>query len=152
MLASDFAAKLRRLNKNLRIYCGDNDSRLAGLYHVVNGEYKDIIGVDKNYLTEWPVQDEQGRILKGGWRRVVRLLIEQGLVDRRQAERVFGTQIIGTRRPPTVSAYVDPIEKQIQEAYTRGYLKTGKPAMNKDDIMDIAKEIENKNADQLNNQ
>jgi len=141
MLASDFQAKLRKLNKNLRIFCGDNDSRLAGLYHVVGGEYKDIIGVDKNYLPEWPVMDEQGRILKGGWRRVVRLLIEQGLIDRRRAEAVFGTQIIGTRRPPIVGPYKDPIQAAIEESQTRGFMKTGKPAMAKDDLMDLASEV-----------
>lgn len=142
MLASDFQSKLRKLNKNIRIYCGDNDSRLAGVFHVVDGEYIDIIGVDKNYLPEWPKVDEQGRIVKSGWRRVMRVLIEKKLVDRRRAEAVFGTQIIGVRRPPIVVNYQDPIEKQIQAAMVRGFMKTGKASMKKDEVMDLAKEIE----------
>lgn len=147
MLASDFQRKLRKLNPELHIFCGDNDSRLAGIFHVVGGEYKDLIGIDKNYIPEWPQVDEMGRIVKSGWRRVMRHLIEAGFVDRRRAERVFSTQIIGTRKPDLSRQWEDPINKEINKAYERGFLKTGKPAMAKDDLMDLANVISKQKED-----
>jgi len=89
MLSGDFERKLRRLNPNLRIFCGDNDSKAAGIYTVENSEYKAICGIDKNYLPEHKVQDEQGYILKSGFRRVIKILINQGYIDRKKAEKEF---------------------------------------------------------------
>lgn len=89
MLAGEFERKLRRLNRNLRIFCGDNDSKAAGLFTVVRNEYKEICGVDKNYIPEYSIRDASGYIVKSGFRRVIKLLINQGYIDRRQAEKVF---------------------------------------------------------------
>lgn len=143
MFASDFQHKLRKLNKKLRIYCGDDDSKPAGIYYVESGEYEPVCGIDKHWLPEWPMRDEKGHILKGGWRRPLKILIGMKLVDRRQAERVFGTQIIGTREPSTDKPYVNRIQKEILDATTRGMVREGKPVMKKDEIMDLARELNN---------
>jgi hypothetical protein len=89
MLAGEFERKLRKLNRNLRIFCGDNDSRAAGLFTVVRNEYKEICGVDKNFIPEYTIKDNFGYIVKSGFRRIIKLLINQGYIDRKQAEREF---------------------------------------------------------------
>ena len=93
MLAGDFERKLRKLNKKLRIFCGDWDTRPAGIFHVVRGEYTEICGIDKNYVPEYSIMAPHGAHIKGGWRRALRILIRKGLIDRRQAERVFNTHL-----------------------------------------------------------
>lgn len=141
MLSGDFQAKLRKVNKDLRIFAGQDDSKPAGIYHKNDPEVS-LCGIDKNWIPEWPLINEKGKYLKGGWRRALRALIQQGQIDRRRTERVFATQILGTRRPSTaVTNYVDPIEKEIRECQSRGIEKTGAPEMKKSEIMDIASEI-----------
>lgn len=93
MLSGEFERKLRRLNRNLRIFCGDNDSLPAGLFTVTRGEYKEICAVDKNYLPEYIVRNEYGRYVKSGIRRVLKILIQQGYVDRKQAEKEFALSL-----------------------------------------------------------
>lgn len=93
MLAGEFARKLRSLNKQLRIWCGDNDKFPASVFIVKEGEFEQMCGCDKNWVPEHTIFDEQGFITKGGWRRVLRVLIRAGLVDRRHAERVFMTHL-----------------------------------------------------------
>jgi hypothetical protein len=100
MLSGDFERRLRRLNSNLRIFCGDDDSKPAGIYHVVRGEYTEICGCDKNWLPEHIQYNEDGSIRRGGWRRTLKILINKGFIDRRQAEKVFQTHLEykGTKR------------------------------------------------------
>jgi hypothetical protein len=141
MLASDFQRKVRKCNTDLHIYCGNDDSKPAGLYFVKQGQYQEICGVDKNWLPEWPITNEKGRILKGGWRRAVKVLIERKLVDAHKAERVFGTQLIGNRKPSVTTTWSDPVEKEIQANYVKNFSKTGKPTLKRDEVMDLAKEI-----------
>jgi len=90
MLAGDFQRRLRRMNKELRVFCGDSN-RAAGLYHVVNGEYEELCGIDKNYVPEFPTCEPNGRIIRRGWRSVVQLLIGRKLVSRDWAQKVFST-------------------------------------------------------------
>ena len=100
MLAGDFARKLRKLNKKLHIFCGNDDARAAGIAIVApNGEVVEICGADKNYIPEFVSYKEDGRIFKSGWRRVLKILISKGLVNRQQAEKEFGTRVIGVRAP-----------------------------------------------------
>lgn len=89
MLAGEFARSLRRLNPRLKVWCGDNDRMPASVFIVKNSEFEQLCGCDKNYVPEHTEFDAQGFIKKGGWRRVLRILIQLRLVDRRHAERVF---------------------------------------------------------------
>lgn len=93
MLSGEFARKLRALNRELRIWCADNDHLPAGLFRVQHGEYEQICSVDKQWVPEHTMFDAQGFIKKSGWRRVLGILIRQRLVDRRHAERLFGAHL-----------------------------------------------------------
>lgn len=108
VLSGDFERKLRRLNKKLHIFCGENENRPAGVWlYKSNGEYEEICGVDKNYVPEHVEYNENGTIRKGGWRRVLRLLVQRRVIDRKHAERVFGAHLPygpAKRKPPTVNA------------------------------------------------
>lgn len=93
MLSGTFQSKLRSLNRNLRIYCGNDDTKPAGIFRVIRGEYTEICGIDKNYVPERSIFAKNGTHIKGGWRRALRLLIKQGLVNRASAEKEFSTTL-----------------------------------------------------------
>lgn len=106
MLASDFQVNLRKLNKNLRIWCGDSDSTPASIFFVQRGEFEQVCAVDKQWLPDHTMFKKDGTILKGGWRRPIHILIKRGLVDRFQAQKVFNTYF-----PVTKSKLVRPTYK-----------------------------------------
>ena len=94
MLSGDFLRKLKKLNKNLAVFCGYDDSaKPAGLYLMYYGEPIHICGVDRNYLPEFPIHDAKGHIIKGGWRRVLNILVAKRLIDKYEAQKVFRTEI-----------------------------------------------------------
>ncbi len=116
MLSGEFERKLRKLNNKLRIFCGDDDRRPAGLFTVVRGEYEQICSVDKNWVGEHTQFDAVGHILRAGWRRVLKTLIRQGYVDRFYAERVFNTHLPFAKprfyaKPKYVAPKTDLMEK-----------------------------------------
>lgn len=143
MYASEFASNLKKLNKKLRIFAGSDNSKPAGLYYVVNGEYISICGVDKNEIPEYIIFDEAGHILKSGWRRVLTLLIERGLIDRKKTVKLFNPSRALNISVDLKKDKKDSIVKAILEAEERakslGHMAT-------DDIMDISKEIRKTNA------
>lgn len=142
MLSGEFQRKLRRLNPELRIWCGNDDSKAAGLYQVVKNEYDAIMGVDKNYIPEWPSYDEKGHIVLSGWRRVLNVLIfQKKLVDLRYTEKVFRTRFYPWSRGPKNIIEEKSLDRYIREAQSYGVDKDGNPKMRRDDVMDIAKEI-----------
>jgi hypothetical protein len=89
MLPGTFARNLRKLNPRLRIFCGNDDSKPASIYYVKNGEEQTVCGIDKNYVPEWIIWNEDGSIAKGGWRRALKILLQKKLIDRKKAERLF---------------------------------------------------------------
>lgn len=113
MLAGDFERKLRKLNKKLRIFCGDNDARPAGIFQVIRGEYTEICGIDKNYVPEHSIRAPHGAHIKGGWRRALKILIKQGLIDRSKAEKVFRTTLGYRSRKPRYKRKDDPIPENM---------------------------------------
>jgi hypothetical protein len=90
MLASTFQKNLKKLNPSLKIYCGDNKHLPAGIYHIVAGEYEEICGVEKNEVPEYSEYNSFGKMIKGGWRRVLQILIAKKLIDRRRSYAYFG--------------------------------------------------------------
>lgn len=150
-MASDFQQKIHSLNHKLRIYCGDNDSMPAGLYIIDStGEYTELCGVDKNYINEWPSYDRYGKMLKGGWHRVLRLLVSKRLVDRRHSYRLFGRWDVHREPPFVIEA--SPIDNSINDLMARpvtykeiispltGELVTV-PVYNPDDVVDIGRMV-----------
>lgn len=102
MLAGDFARKIKKLNRNLKIACGNDSSRPASLFYVDRqGHEESICGIDKNIIPEWPVMNPNGSYHKSGWRRTLRVLIGRGLVDRYEAEKLFRTDL-NYKRPRQV--------------------------------------------------
>jgi hypothetical protein len=93
MLSGTFERKLRKLNRKLRIFCRDNSGTPAGIFLLTPDGYEDICGIDKNYVPEHSEFNENGTLRKGGWRRVLRLLINRRLVDRFYAEKIFNTHL-----------------------------------------------------------
>ncbi len=132
MLAGDFQRNLKILNKNLHIFCGDDDSKPAGVWLHRNGEYEEICGVDKNYVDEHSKYNPfSGRIRHGGWRRVLKILLEKGLIDKRKAEKVFRTTL---NYFAPMKLELDPISRELIEARKLGEIesakKAGKPVEN----------------------
>lgn len=111
MLSGEFQRKLRSLNRKLRVFCGDSSTTPAGIFLLTPDGYEDIMGVDKNYVPEHSEFNENGSIRKGGWRRVLRLLIQRRLIDRWHAERVFNTHLEYAPRIPRVKR-IDPAKKE----------------------------------------
>jgi len=90
MLVGDFARKIKQLNRDLKIACGNDDSRPASLFYVDRyGEEVSICGIDKNYVPEWPEYNPNGSFKKSGWRRTLKILIGKGLIDKYKAQRLF---------------------------------------------------------------
>ena len=168
MLAGDFQRKIKRLNKHLRIFCGDSETRPALLYFSkydmgLNEEETDFIeicGVDKNYLPEDPMTDGKGHIVKGGWRRAMKILIARKLVDKKKAEKLFNTSFDREAMTP-IDRDSDPILRAIASAEQTNFernagraqqlLQNGhsaedaytvaKRTYTKDDMMDIGRMI-----------
>lgn len=142
MEPGEFQRKLRKCSHKLRIFCGDNDARPAGIYKVNHvGEYEEVCGIDKNSVPELTTQRQDGLILKGGWRRAMNILIKANLVEKRIAERVFNTRFDFRPRRVIIEYESDKIKHAIEKATVDNMVRTGKPALNKDQIMDFAKEV-----------
>lgn len=94
MLAGQFQSYIRKLNRNVRIYCvSDEWWRPACIFHVVKGEFTEICGIDKNIVPEYSVMNPNGTHKLGGWRRALKILINKGLIDRSKAEKLFRTRL-----------------------------------------------------------
>lgn len=81
-LAGEFQRLLRRLNPDLRVYCGDADNRPAGLVLVRGDSVRELCGVDKGMIPDQTIIAENGQIIKKGWRAVFSLLIRERLVSK----------------------------------------------------------------------
>jgi len=123
MLSGELERKLRRISRGkVRIYCGDNENHPAGVYFVEKGEFIEICGIDKNWIPEHRQTYLDGRIKKGGWRRVLKILIQRKLVDRRYAEKVFGTHLAFAPFD-AVKMQADPIAQRLKQAEQRSMEK-----------------------------
>lgn len=112
MLPGLFIRKLQKLNPRLKVWVQDDSRQAAGLYHVQNGEYEPVCGIDKNCVPEHIIYKEDGSILKSGWRRVLKILINEGLIDRFHAQKVFGTHLY--YKSPHKSQLSQPSIEKIQ--------------------------------------
>lgn len=145
MLLGELMRKLKRLNRHLRVYAKDSPYA-AGIYVVKNGEFEHICGVDKGDVPEHMQRWTNGLIRKSGWRRVLRILIQNRYVDRFAAQRLFNTHFNYVPLKRT-RIEADKLEKWKQEALQRGQeaaiRRYGRPVenyMELDDFLDIARE------------
>lgn len=155
MMSGDFYQKLRKLNSKLRVFCGDRVDTAAGLY-IINkqGEYEELCGVDKNFINEWPTYDRLGKMKKGGWNRVLKLLVSKRLIDRRKSYLHFGHW--DEHREPPFVVEQSPIDSAISDLTARpvAYKQiesplTGEtitvPVYNPDDVYDIGRMVKKEN-------
>lgn len=113
-----FYRKLKQLNPRLRIWCGDDDSKPAGLYHIKNGEFTEICGVDKGDIPERMIYRADGSILKSGWRRTLKVLIKQRLIDKAKAEKVFHYSYETRKTPRPYRETAEDLRRRIEQSYS----------------------------------
>lgn len=102
MLTMYFREKLQKLNKRLwvdvtnRAYPYHKDFPTAGLYH--DTEY--LMAVGHNIVPEYTIIEKNTeRVLAPGYRAIVDRLIRKGLVNKKQAERVFNCEFFDKPKP-----------------------------------------------------
>ena len=144
MLAGDFFRKLKKLNKKLKVYCGNDDSKPAGLFMIHNREYTNICSIDKNFVPKYTIVDKKNHILKGGWQRTLKILIAKKLVNKKKVKQLFGS--IDNYRPPTYATEVASIEQGIRDTENRHiyhgqFDSKGKAKMKRNEILEIQKAI-----------
>jgi hypothetical protein len=142
MLYCTFYNKLRKLNKNLRIYGDDAaPNRPWGLYIVTKDgmEQNHICGIsrDGGMVYELTERRWDGFILRQGWRRVLKILLSKGIINRQKTEYEFMTAFEGNRGRG-LKIEKDPLSKAMEEARARGLAKTGvENYVEVDDLVDI---------------
>lgn len=126
MLAGEFERRLRRLNRKLHIFCGNNPRTPAGIWLENPAEpdgYEQICGIDKQWVPEHSMWNEDGSLFKGGWRRVLRYLIQRRIIDRKYAEKVFSTHLEYSPRMPRASRIdLQAQQKRLEEKYGARWL------------------------------
>jgi hypothetical protein len=148
MMASDFNQKIKLLNRRLQITAGDDKSRPAALWMYKDGEVMDICGVDKNWIEEFPTYNQYGKMIKGGWNRILVMLIGMKLIDRHQSYKIFGNWQLH-REPPKVFD-LKPLDRAISQMQAVSYKEIESPldgqritvpVYSNDDIYDIGKMV-----------
>lgn len=148
MMASDFQKKIRRLNSKLKINSFGDDSRPAALWMYKDGEAMDICGVDKNWIMEFPTYDRYGKMIKGGWNRILVMLIGMKLIDRHASYKVFGNWQL--HREPPYTTELKPLDYAISQLHAIKHReiespldgqKIVVPVYNKDDVYDIGQMV-----------
>lgn len=155
MIYCTFYKKLRQLNPRLRIFGDDGaPTRPWGLYVLspFGGERKHICGISKTGGMVYELTERRwdGYILRQGWRRVLKLLINANVVDKKKAESVFSTSFEGNRGKGLIIEK-DPITRAMEEAQARGSAKTGlEKYVEVDDLVDIHRWREKLRQDKTN--
>jgi len=140
MNLGEFSRKLKKLNKRLRIFAKDT-GKPAGINLFFDDEWVSVCSIDKNEIPMLPIRDKDGRYIKGGWRRALKILIDRRLIDRKETEKVFQTRLDAPN--PAFNYNTDPIMKELYEIRRRrisrgGEVAQGKVAFKRDDILEMA--------------
>jgi hypothetical protein len=159
MQTHELERKLRKLNPKLHIHYGVLDNRPASLWYDAPGwqgsEVEELCGIPKDNVPEWSVMSPSGKMLKGGWNRVLKLLVSKGLINRYESYKYF--EHWDTHRYPghfveatTLDAAIKDIEenrtimKRIENPLCKGEMIDVK-TYRKDDIVDIGRLVKEKN-------
>lgn len=122
MLSGEFERKLRKLNRKLRVFCGDDDGTPAGIHILTPDGWLQVMGCDKNWVGENVEFNENGRMVRSGWRRILRSLIQKRYVDRRTAERVFNTHLPYAARK--IKAPVREVKHDLMDRFIAKYMSS----------------------------
>ena len=148
MMASDFYHKIRRLNSRLHISAGDDVKRPAALWMYKDGEVMDICGVDKNWIQEFPTYDQYGKMILGGWNRILIMLIGMKLIDKRKSFVEFGRWDLHREVPQVFD--LKPLDRAVTQLQAKRYKEIVSPldgqiitvpVYSNDDIYDIGKMV-----------
>ncbi len=151
MMASDFQRKIQKLNGKLRINSFGDDTRPAALWIYKDGEVIDVCGVDKNWIQEFPTYNQYGKMIKGGWNRILRVLISMKLIEKHKSFNIFGRWDLHREVPQTFN--LKPVDAAIAQIQAIGYKEIMSPLDNKvitvpvysrDDVYDIGKMVRGK--------
>lgn len=157
MTLRELERRLRSLNKNISIYATANESRPAGVWAMVptyeGGEYQEMCGVEKYDVQEFPSYSPQGKMLKGGWHRVLTMLVGKGLIKRHESYKYFGHW--DTHREPFIIFDKSNVDAAISQLTPIAYRKIVSPLDDKtlvdvpvydnDDAVDIGRMIAKEN-------
>ena len=95
MTLGEFESKLKKLNRNIRVYQAGDITRPAGVAVMIptwtGGEYEELCGIEKHSLREFPTYSKTGKMLTGGWHRVLYLLCAKGYINRTRSRKYFGS-------------------------------------------------------------
>jgi len=134
MLAGSFQNKIKKLNKQLQFISSNDSTKPIGLYRITDNSIEHICGTDRSEIPEFTVYDKRGHILKGGWRRVLMILISKKLINKTKAEIIFSANLNTIKRDLTIEeSSIDRALKQAAIFYDDGGID-----MKKDDLIDIA--------------
>lgn len=153
MMSSDFLKKLKILNPKLKVFSSGNNGRLASIYYIDREGVQDLIGVDKNHVEEYPEYDNQGHLVKGGWRRVCVALLAQKLTTKDLIRKAFGAGFFDSRRTDHMEQIVrgikivDEVKDLITQRQLDNFNKHGNTKLGSDDALDIASVLAKKKTD-----
>lgn len=133
MFIGNFIQKIRKLNRKLCFISASDTAKPIGLYQYTDNNINHICGVDRGFIPEFIVYDKKGRIIKGGWRRVLMILLQKKLINKNKAEILFRTVLDGRKIKSIIEdSDVDRALKQAATPNDKGI------EMKRDDLMDIA--------------
>lgn len=152
LTTSAFYQVVRKLNPNFRVACGNDESRLAGLYLLKEGgvHAEDICGVDKSYVPAYATFDVGGHIIKSGWRRVIHILLAHRYISLSDVKKVcpgfFDSRAMGRDRF-TGGEAGDPIANKIESYAAGNFCKDPtNDAFTGDQLVDVAESIRAKDS------
>lgn len=147
MYGGEFQRCLKQLNPKLRICCLENSKHAAGIYYIDPMEgYISVCGVDKGYIPVATTVDEVGHILKSGWHRVVRILLNEKLTTIQQVQKVWPNFFL-SRIPAAEWSTMNPILNKIGKFVSEEEDKRGAQGMTADQIIEVSEDIHKKDTE-----
>lgn len=155
MIFDIFENKLRKLHPRLKIFKTHDPARGPwGLYLVspYGGSIEHLCGISfsNGFIYELTERRWDGYIIRQGWRRVVKILIQKKITNYKKAGEVFSTSFEGNRGRG-LSVQKDPLTLALADAKKRGLDKTGvENYVDIDDLVDIHRWREKLRQDKTN--
>lgn len=117
MYTKEFERKLKLLNPRLHIWYGNDDSKHANVWYdeptYQGSEYYSLAGIPKHEVPEWSELNKQGRMVKGGWNRILKMLVSKGIISSHASYRYFGHW--DTHQSPSYVIDRTPVDSAIAE-------------------------------------
>lgn len=145
MLASTFLGKLKKMNRRLDVCSIDNSPNLAGIYYRCPKEgILDICGIDKNFIPEYPEFDSRGHVIRSGWRRSIKILLNVKTIDgepiitREKVKKQFGDGFFDVREPNWLRNIEsgNEVNNLLEKRKARALDRTGVAALSKEDLLE----------------